>query len=440
MRKISWLLLCFIVYSLLLTLPAVCYAKTSTILASTWHGGEQFPYLELEAITRITQYIYDCSVASGYTSYNWFGSETTEDHIYDAAAGVGHTYSISFFIGHGGTEHVWRPNPERQLWIYDSDGNRVYDREIYSHSECKNVRFEFLWSCEQGKTIGGTHYWSGIHYGMPFGWLHTNDLSKDGYASPDNNGYCFIGIDGDSPSILEEFDGRYAAFYYFIGHFYSAALCGDKTINEALDYASQEVWQVNFDESILYNGFEWETPDGAKSGKMVVFGDGNLNVGQSVTAPTLPAPPTFGGSGGVVCPTLFVWDGSQYVEEALLDIHADSDITLQHTIEEALVPDKNSYKLSLRELDNFTSHIDQVKLYAVDSDGEMHETHLTNATHSELGNVNQPLLHDDETRVDMTPEQTIDLMFTVPNIDDDVAYFIFEINGYNMKIPTDGPI
>ena len=137
------------------------------------------------------------------------------------------------------------------------------------------------------------------------------------------------------------------------------------------------------------------------------------------------------------CPTLFVWDGSQYAEEALLDIHADSDVTLQHTIAETLVPDKNSYKLSLRELDEFTSHIDQVKLYAVDSDdGEIHEAHLTNATHSELGDVKEFLLHDDETRVDLTPEQTIDLKFTVPDIDE-VAYFIFEINGYNMKTPID---
>ena len=143
------------------------------------------------------------------------------------------------------------------------------------------------------------------------------------------------------------------------------------------------------------------------------------------------------GAGG--CPTLFVWDGSQYVQDAFLNIHADSDVTLQHTIAETLVPNKNSYELSLRELDNFTSHIDQVKLYVVDDDGEMHETHLTNATHSELGDVKEPLLHDDDARVDLTPEQTIDLRFTVPNIDD-VAYFMFEINGYNQKTVIDPPI
>ena len=138
------------------------------------------------------------------------------------------------------------------------------------------------------------------------------------------------------------------------------------------------------------------------------------------------------------CPTLFVWDGSQYVEEALLDIHADSDITLQHMMgEQALVPDKNFYKLSLRELDEFTSHIDYTKLYVVDLfEGKMHEAHLTNATHSQLGDVKELLLHDDETRVDLTPEQTIDLKFTVPKVTER-AFIIFEINGYNMKTPID---
>lgn len=132
------------------------------------------------------------------------------------------------------------------------------------------------------------------------------------------------------------------------------------------------------------------------------------------------------------CPTLFVWNGSEYIYETLLDIHGDSDVTLQHRIEQALVPQKGAYKLSLRELDEFTSHIDCVKLYVVDSDDEMHKTHLTKAIHSELGDVKELLLHDDDSRVDLRPSQTIDLKSTVPNIDE-VAYFIVEINGHNKK-------
>jgi len=71
-----------------------------------------------------------------------------------------------------------------------------------------------------------------------------------------------------------------------------------------------------------------------------------------------------------LCPTLFVWNGSEYVYEALLNIHAESDITVQHQIQQTLVLDGWFYKLQLRELDNYTSHIDQVKLYAVDQNGE----------------------------------------------------------------------
>ena len=223
MRKTSkrLFLLVFIVLSLLVIVPTECYAKTSTVFGSTHDVDDD---LEVQAMAQITQYIFDCSVASGYTAYNWFGSETTEGHIYDAAYGLGHTHSISFFIGHGGDEKVWRPFPEGQWWIYDNDGNRAYDREIYPHSECQNGRFVFLWTCDQGDTIGGTHEWSGIHYGMPYAWLHTTGLSTDGYADPDNNGYCFIGFDGGVPYITDTINRSYAVGYYFIGHFYRAAL------------------------------------------------------------------------------------------------------------------------------------------------------------------------------------------------------------------------
>ena len=133
------------------------------------------------------------------------------------------------------------------------------------------------------------------------------------------------------------------------------------------------------------------------------------------------------------CPTLYVWNGSEYVEEATLeDIHASSDVTVQHKIEETLVPDGSFYKLSLRELDEFTSHVDYVKLYAVDADGEWHECYLTRAIHSELGNVKRPLKFDDGRRVDLAPQQTVDLEFFLPRVDE-IAYFIFEINGYNPK-------
>lgn len=136
-----------------------------------------------------------------------------------------------------------------------------------------------------------------------------------------------------------------------------------------------------------------------------------------------------GGGGG--CPTLFVWNGTAYAEEGLLDIHAESDITVQHIIQNALALENNVYNLLLYELDNHTSDIDQVKLYAVDYEGEWHLCPLTYAYHSELGKVKHILRFDDASRVDLKPTETINLKFGEPECE--AAYFIFEINGYNLK-------
>lgn len=135
---------------------------------------------------------------------------------------------------------------------------------------------------------------------------------------------------------------------------------------------------------------------------------------------------------GNPCPTLFAWNGSQYNEIGILNIHANSDITFIQGITQTLAPENGLYKLSLRELDGFTSHIDFVKLYAVDNDANRHEGYLVWAVHNELGHVERLLLFDDGRRVDMTPQQTIDLRFVIPNTHD-IAYFIFEIDGYNRK-------
>jgi len=138
------------------------------------------------------------------------------------------------------------------------------------------------------------------------------------------------------------------------------------------------------------------------------------------------------GQGGA-CPTLFIWNGSTFVEEALLDIHAESDITLQHSIQNPLTPEHGVCKLQLRELDNYTSHIDQVKLYAVDYQGQYHQGLLFYAKHNELGFVTSELWFDDNIRIDMTPTQTVDLKFLSFIPYDATAHYVFEITGYNRK-------
>jgi hypothetical protein len=132
------------------------------------------------------------------------------------------------------------------------------------------------------------------------------------------------------------------------------------------------------------------------------------------------------------CPVLFVWNGTDYTEEGTLNIHAKSDITVQHQIQQTLVQDGIFYRLQLRELDNFTSHIDQVRLYAVDYYGEVHICPLIFAIHNQQNWITFRLRFDDDRRVYLAPTETIDLKFTC--FRDDIEHFIFEINGYNKKI------
>jgi len=136
--------------------------------------------------------------------------------------------------------------------------------------------------------------------------------------------------------------------------------------------------------------------------------------------------------GGAGCPTLFVWNGEEYAEEGILNIHAEMDITVQHVIQNSLALEKHVAKIQLRELDEYTSHIDQVKLYVIDYHGKAHPCPLIYAYHNQLGAVTQILRLDDGKRVDLRPGEIIDLKF-VSLLNRQTAYFIFEINGYNMK-------
>lgn len=137
---------------------------------------------------------------------------------------------------------------------------------------------------------------------------------------------------------------------------------------------------------------------------------------------------------GNACPTLFVWNGSEYVYETVLNIHAESDVTVQREIQQKLAPDGTLYKLELRELDNFTSHIDQVRLYAVDSGGEWQVCPLKYADYNGTL-VTKTLLLDDNKRVNLVPSESIGLRFQQSVPYSKIAYFVFEINGYNKKLP-----
>jgi len=146
--------------------------------------------------------------------------------------------------------------------------------------------------------------------------------------------------------------------------------------------------------------------------------------------------PNGGGGGGDGCPTLFVWNGTAYVDYGVINIH---NPTGEDVIREVSVKAEdvsiNSYKAKFRLREgwpglNFSeSVIDQVKLYAVDSQGNRYLCPLIKAEHSRIGNVLPQLLASDDYRVQTFLLETIDLTFIVPY--QNIQSFTFTIEGCN---------
>jgi hypothetical protein len=145
-------------------------------------------------------------------------------------------------------------------------------------------------------------------------------------------------------------------------------------------------------------------------------------------------------SGGSGCPILYVWNGTIYVEEGLLDIHNPEgiDVVYQHTLVTTPQRVHGAYLFRLVEHPQTHSYIDQVKLYAILKDKSIVELPLIRARHLEYGNVLPHLLFSDEWKTDTLganlnngTSQSIDLKFIAlpPNMN--ITGFIFQIEGNN---------
>jgi hypothetical protein len=140
--------------------------------------------------------------------------------------------------------------------------------------------------------------------------------------------------------------------------------------------------------------------------------------------------------GSDLCPTLFVWNGTGYVDYGVINIHnpTGEDVIREVPIQAEDVSISN-YKavFRLREgwpgLNYSESVIDQVKLYAVDNNGNRHLCPLISAVHSRLGNVLPQLLLSDDYKAQMLLLETIDLKFVAPY--QNVQSYVFVIEGCN---------
>ncbi|MCL6579465.1 MAG: pre-peptidase C-terminal domain-containing protein, partial [Candidatus Bathyarchaeota archaeon] len=147
--------------------------------------------------------------------------------------------------------------------------------------------------------------------------------------------------------------------------------------------------------------------------------------------------------GGGGCPILYVYNGTEYICESLLDIHNPDgiDVVYNHTL--VTMPQRvdGAYLFRLVEHPQTISHIDQVKLYAILEDKTLIRLPLIWAWHSEDGNVLPQLLFSDDWKTDTLganwnngTSQSIDLKFAALNPNMPIIGFIFQIEGNNIIV------
>jgi hypothetical protein len=170
--------------------------------------------------------------------------------------------------------------------------------------------------------------------------------------------------------------------------------------------------------------------------------DGGLKYGNQITV-TMDSDHTLyayftesGGGGGEPCPTLYAWNGNDYVDYGVIDIHNPSgeDVIREVFIaKQDLAVEDRKVKLRLQEgwegLNFSESVIDQVKLYAINEDGKLKLCRLTSATHSRLGDVHEYLASSDDVKAQIFLLETMDLTFKVQ---EDSQGFVFVIEGCNI--------
>jgi hypothetical protein len=379
-----------------ISIPQLVSAKSSTVLGSRAGVWEQE---EIDADVSITNTITSYSSIADYNAYNWYGANTTQSSICEAAYGVGHFYSISFYIGDGDRENPthfwgwpWQWHEHVAYFITDDNGTLVYDEDIYDHTSCQNVKFVYLWSCKQGNEIGSmmTYPCGEVDpCGMPFAWLHTSCLSSDGYVNPDSGDKLFIGFEDLAPWLTNDDFGAIDAGYNFLQYFYYASLHRGYyySVNAALDYAAQYVWGTSYADCILRTGYD--------DGRMKVYGNGNIHISDHGGG---------GGGWGGGCPTVFAWNGTDYVLDNNVlpasELGNGTDVEDHYRLEMSPTTRNGKYSLLLSEFEREHSYIDQVKLLAVDHESDVQVAVTPNGEILTYKNPIAPLSAIDDNGID----------------------------------------
>jgi hypothetical protein len=204
--------------------------------------------------------------------------------VIDFDHGVGRPdYSLApdefhyLFEDQGGTI-IGEPGREGIEWDYQPD-TAVYDMDIYPRVSEGKVTLAFINTCLSAKATRWYYdnendtldQWveQGLlgdppnqrAQGMPFAWTHrtvqnkymagfniAEHMSNNGYNHPDLGGQCYIGFSSGSASLMQEIPYPTGTWQYYqwVNEFFSNLLEDERSVNDALDEASETLWGESF--------------------------------------------------------------------------------------------------------------------------------------------------------------------------------------------------
>ncbi|MEM2081737.1 MAG: hypothetical protein QW744_05660 [Candidatus Bathyarchaeia archaeon] len=252
-----------------------------------------------------------------WAANNFFGPDTYASNVYQCSDSVkssgSYDYLATFHVGHMFPymypygHYEWPPGAPGPIWVIDGyvrhyayygdsgEYTGVIDFAMYPHGGAKHY-FTMIWTCTNGdlfiNPLTGQlcyGYYDSAHgtgwVGMPYAWTQTTGLDKTGYDPPiESSNFCYIGFENMSKLLTASFEGHPTNNYGdFIRRFYYHALINQRSIKEALDYATADMGvgmsKFNAPGNDLYWGWDEYAQGQWWKCRMRVYGDGNNILG-----------------------------------------------------------------------------------------------------------------------------------------------------------------
>jgi len=325
MLKFWGILLCLLMSSMILlpivsaypTRRALIWGSESTGCTSYYGESGRKTQNEITRQQITSNALKNYFEADQYDVDNYQGEDSLKSCILANISNAENYYSkvavIDFDHGVGRSDYIRDPGVFHYMFednvgmipTVDPDGddpdnwvntNMVYDIDIYDETT-GDTFFAFINTCASADL---TYQDDDPVRGMPYAWTHrmvtsnpdSNEMSDDGYGDPDNGNFCYMGFPWGSASLSQTINGVGPIYANWVEKFFWYALIGDRSINEALDEASQEIYNDDFGDIDLANSFGaiwpmWNTTyynqwdyDPAPNCKLVVYGNGDIHLYQ----------------------------------------------------------------------------------------------------------------------------------------------------------------